>query len=150
MSKQAKRDSRHKNFTTFQDFIDVTTKIWDRYLQTIYRFPLELMDGGSLLYPNIALFVETNRYYVLELFGSDEIFKGLTVKKHKEPNIYKYLYQFPIESVSNPAFRFAGVENGLVNLMLSGAKTIEVFENRFGFIRNPKQLTTFRFVNATG
>ncbi len=88
MSKKTK-DNRntYKKQITFQQFIDVTTEIWDKYLRTIARLPLELVNGGSLLYPNIALFIQTNEHYILELFGSNEIFNGLTVKTHKEPNI---------------------------------------------------------------
>jgi hypothetical protein len=47
---------------TFQNFIDVTTKAWKKYLHDFYELDKELVDGGLLLYPNIALFVETDKY----------------------------------------------------------------------------------------
>ena len=103
MSKKYKHDRNH---TAFQKFVKITTDVWDRYLRTIANLPLELVGGGSLLYPNIALFVRTNRHYILELFGSSEAYKSLSIKTHEEPNIHKYLYQFELEKEeeSTPLF----------------------------------------------
>ena len=93
----SKKSKRNRNHTGFQKFVKITTDVWDSYLRTITNLPLELVGGGSLLYPNIALFVQTNSHYILELFGSSEVYKGLSVKTHEEPNINKYLYQFELK-----------------------------------------------------
>src|SRR5205085_11488239 len=106
----------------------VTTDVWDRYLRTIANLPLELVEGGSLLYPNIALFVQTNSHYILELFGSSEVYKGLSVKTHEEPHINKYLYQFELEKEENSTPLFSASSNtanpvtnaGMTNFVLSG------------------------------
>src|SRR5205809_4749998 len=134
---------------TFQDFINVSTNAWNRYLRKVFGWGIELVDGGSLLYPNVALFVETDKYYLMELFGSGREFKGLSVKKHKEPNIYKYLYQFSTEGTEP---NFGSIANaastGFVDLTLSGPKSVENFETRFHYLKYFKQLSTLKFINA--
>ena len=137
---------------TFQQFIDVTAETWDNYLRTIARLPFELVDRGSLLYPNIALFVQTQEHYILELFGSNEVFNGLTVKTHKEPNIYRYLYQFPPEEDFTPVFtNERNLTNaGMSDLVIGGSKTIEKFESRFQFLQSYKEGTIIRGIHTTG
>ena len=54
--------SQNKNLSSFQNFIDVTAKVWKKYLRGIYELDKMLMDGGLLLYPNVALFIETGKY----------------------------------------------------------------------------------------
>src|SRR5258708_40201293 len=112
MSKKAKRNrNADRGHMAFQKFIEITTEILDSYLRTIARLPLELVDGGSLLYPNIALFVRTNRHYILELFGSSEVYTGLSIKTHEEPNINKYLYQFELEEEEESTPLFSASSN---------------------------------------
>ncbi len=153
MSKKSKRKrNAHKNQMTFQQFIDVTTETWDTYLRTFARLPLELVDGGSLLYPNIALFVQTDEYFILELFGSNEVFTGLTVKTHREPNIYKYLYQFAVEEEFNPLFTSGPnlTDAGMIDLVIGGSDSIEKFESRFKFLQYYKQGSIIRGIDTTG
>lgn len=153
MSKKPRpKRNAHKNQMTLRQFIDVTTETWDTYLQTIARASFELADGGSLLYPNIALFVQTNEYYILELFGSNEAFTGLTVKTHREPDIYKYLYQFPVKEEFKPVFATEdNITNaGMIGFVVSGSQTIEKFENRFQFLQYYKQGMTMRGRDMTG
>lgn len=137
---------------TFQNFIDITAKVWKKYLHDIYELDKELVNGGLLLYPNMALFVETDKYYLMELFGSNEVFNGLRVKRHKEQNIYKYLYQFPVKGIE-PSFEIIAnaAESGFYNLTLSGPQSLENFESRFNFIKySNKQSATLQFNNANG
>jgi hypothetical protein len=139
---------------SFRQFTDVSNDVWDKYLRTIARLPLELADGGSLLYPNIALFVRTNRHYILELFGNSEVFNGLSVKTHEEPNIYKYLYQFEAEEEFKPLF-FTTEPNiitdaGIIDFVLGGPEMIEKFEKRFEFIQHYKQGTILKGKDTIG
>jgi hypothetical protein len=143
----SKKSKRKRYDTGFQKFIEITTDVWDSYLRTIANLPLELVGGGSLLYPNIALFIRANRHYILELLGSSEAYKGLSVKTHEEPNINKYLYQFELkkEDESTPLFSTSSntttpVTNaGMTNLVLCGSTAIEKFEKRFEFVQPYKQ-----------
>ena len=147
MPKKSKKTQRGRNAdrnqVAFQQFIKFSIEIWDRYLRAIASLDLELVDGGSILYPNIALFVRTGRHYILELLGSCEVYHGLSVKTHTEPDIHKYLYQFEFKMKEevNPIIKISSnlVNSGLVDLVLSGPATIEEFEKRFGFILPYKQ-----------
>ena len=155
MSKKSKRNrNADRKHETFQQFIKITTEIWDSYLRAIASLDLELIEGGSLLYPNIALFVRTNRYYILELLGSSEVYHGLSVKTHTEPDIHKYLYQFEFgtKEGTNPIFKASSnaVNSGMIDLVLSAPATIEKFEKRFEFIQPYKQGSILRGINTSG
>jgi hypothetical protein len=92
-----------------------------------------------------------SKYYLMELFGSNEIFKGLKVKTHKEQNIYKYLYQFSAEGIEQEFGIFANArENGFIDLALGRPQSLENFESRFNFLKYDKQPTTIQFNNAKG
>ncbi len=155
----SKKSKRNRNHTGFQKFVKATTDVWESYLRTIANLPLELDGGGSLLYPNIALFVRTNSHYILELFGSSEVYKALSVKTHEESNINKYLYQFELEKEEESTPLFSASSNtttpvtnaGMTNLVLSSPAAIEKFEKRFAFVQPYKQgYSIIKGINTSG
>jgi len=64
----------------FREFMRINLKAWNNYLGKIFR---SIRSGktrlgtGALLYPNIALFTETDVHFILELFGAAREFDGL-------------------------------------------------------------------------
>ena len=158
MSKKSRKTKRDRNAdrsnSSFQQFAKITTEMWEGYLRFIANLDYELVDGGSLLYPNIALFVQTDKHYILELLGSSEVYKGLSVKTHTEPNIHKYLYQFEFgtNSEANPVIMLSSnaANSGMTDLILTGPEIIDKFEKRFEFIQPYKQGSILKGINASG
>jgi hypothetical protein len=133
----------------FNEFVQGSVDFWDRYLRS-------LSDGiaggdirlgkGMLLFPNIALFTETNDHYVLELFGAQTSFSGLQVKKHKESSTLMYLYQFSPEQ-EGPTLHLNGRGHGFNTIAISRDVSLPdillpgTFKERFAFIdRWPSQV----------
>lgn len=81
----------------FDEFIEINLEEWNKFFEFIFCLFSERvwrLRTGILLYPNIALFVESDDHYILELFGATTKFNGLEKKIHRLPSTLGYLNQF--------------------------------------------------------
>ena len=84
----------------FNSFISASLDHWNSYFRVmslLFKSGRLRLEQGKVFYPNVALFTETDDHFIIELFGADEEFKGLTRKQHKERSTLKYLYQFSFD-----------------------------------------------------
>ena len=75
----------------FNEFITLNIEYWNKYFKNLYTKIKKKeinLEEGMLLYPNIMLFTETDKHFILELFGAQRDFKGLKSKTNKK-NISK-------------------------------------------------------------
>jgi len=90
-------------------------------------------SGGSVLYPNILLVTNCSGFYVAELVGAKSEFSGLTVKKHKEKSIYRYLSQFD-DSEPEPLLHLNASNLGYSGLCLSQNVDFNALISRFPLV----------------
>jgi len=86
--------------------------------------------GGIILYPNILIVSNCNGFYVAELMGAKRDFEKLTVIRHKEKSIYRYLNQFD-SSEPDPCLHMDGKQHGFRFLRLSQSAEAEALSIRF-------------------
>ncbi|HEC30450.1 MAG TPA: DUF4263 domain-containing protein [Candidatus Yonathbacteria bacterium] len=117
----------------FEKFVTEIKAIWVQYLTYVYEMQTNGSldsNGGSVLYPNIILVTSCSGFYVAELVGATSEFSGLTVKRHKEKSIYRYLSQFD-DSEPDPCMYLDGSNHGFRFLCLAQEADFEALENRF-------------------
>lgn len=120
----------------FDKFIEETRAWWSAYLHTVssaQRTGNLDTKGGKVLYPNILLLTECSGYYVAELLGATESFNGLTIKRHEEQSIYRYLSQFD-DSQPDPLIHLDGACHGFRFLCLAHDADFDAIKNRFPHI----------------
>lgn len=130
----------------FDEFVEINLKEWNEYFESVFCLISEgiwKLGTGILLYPNIALFVETDDHYIFELFGATKNFNGLEKKIHRESSTLKYLYQFD-SGQEGPTFEMRGRCNGFSNLIISRDADYEALKKRFGFSERWKTKLNFR------
>ncbi|WP_082954482.1 Shedu anti-phage system protein SduA domain-containing protein [Acidihalobacter prosperus] len=117
----------------FETFVTETKSIWVQYLAYVSTMQANGnldSNGGSVLYPNILLVTNCSGFYVAELVGVTKIFNGLTVKRHKEKSIYRYLSQFD-DSEPDPLVHMDGSNHGFRFLCLAQKADFKALEKRF-------------------
>jgi hypothetical protein len=105
----------------FDKFVEETRSWWSTYLQAVSKAQREgrLDSGGKkVLYPNMLLVTNCSGYYVAELIGATMKFESLSVKRHKEKSIYRYMSQFD-DSDPDPIFHLDGAGQGMRFLCLA-------------------------------
>jgi hypothetical protein len=117
----------------FEKFESEVKDIWHRYLKFISdmdaRGNLD-SKGGSVLYPNILLVTNCSGFYIAELVGAVREYQGLTLKRHKEKSIYRYLNQFD-DSEPDPCMHLDGAGTGFRFLCLAQDADFKAVSERF-------------------
>jgi hypothetical protein len=120
----------------FDKFVRETVSWWNRYLAWIAdqqkRGNLD-SKGGTVLFPNILLVIEVRGFLIAELIGARKEFTKLTVKRHKEKSIYRYLSQFD-DDVPDPLIHLNAAHNGFRFICLAQEADFEIVKKRFPFI----------------
>lgn len=117
----------------FEKFVTEIEAIWAQYLTYVCTMQANGnldSNGGSVLYPNILLVSNCSGFYVAELVGATSKFTGLTVKRHKEKSIYRYLSQFD-DSEPDSVMHMNGSNHGFRFLCLAQEADFKTIENRF-------------------
>lgn len=120
----------------FDKFVEETRAWWSAYLRAVssaQRTGNLDTKGVKVLYPNILLVTKCSGYYVAELIGATENFHGLTVKRHEERSIYRYMSQFD-DSQPDPLLRLDGSCNGFRFLCLAHDADFNAIKSRFPHI----------------
>ena len=94
----------------FDKFVLEIKSILKDYLKHVSNLQAEghlNSNGASILYPNILIVTNCSGFYIAELVGATSKYRGLTVKKHKEKSIYRYLNQFD-DSEPDPLMHIEG------------------------------------------
>jgi len=134
----------------FEKFIDQVSAYWRDYLSALNRAAgrglLNFPSGHTLLFPNMILFTNCSGYYTCELFGLSRQYKGLTVKRHVEASVYRYLSQL-YDDEPDPIF---AVDRGLSlsGFTLSTAGSLDKVAMRFPCVEVQK--TTLTRTNGRG
>lgn len=105
----------------------------DSYLKYIAEMQIKgnlNSNGGSVLYPNILLVTDCSGFYVAELIGALATYQGLSIKRHKEKSIYRYLSQFD-DSEPDACMRLDGAAAGFGFLCLAQDADFDVVKKRF-------------------
>ena len=126
----------------FKDFVDSSAYLWNNYFSKLDNDISKgavVLGTGKLLYPNLALFTETNDHFLLELLGADSHFNGLKLFTQKYPSTSQYFTQFEGQQ-ENPIFELGGRNSVIHTLMLSNDVDLLAVKERFGFIAD--QLTS--------
>lgn len=120
----------------FDKFVKETGSFWSSYLNRM----AELQKRGNLdskngvvLYPNILIVNEFYGFFVAELIGARKEYGGMTIKRHKEKSIYRYLSQFD-DDMSAPAMHLNGSQIGFRFLCIAQEADFEEVKKRFPFI----------------
>lgn len=86
----------------FDEFTKFSLSAWREYFSHVSNMATKnclRSWGGAPLYPNIMFVTNCDDFFVVELFGASPVYAGLTLKKGKSQDIYKYLNQFDCEVV---------------------------------------------------
>jgi Domain of unknown function (DUF4263) len=123
----------------FKDFRDISLSQLNSYFEIIQDSAARTFDKskGSVLFPNLALFIETDEHFVVELFGMNDSFLGLNEKTHKERSIVNYLAQDRLIG-NGEAGRFTlegGISGGISGIFIRREFDYEIFRQRFPFHR---------------
>lgn len=117
----------------FEKFVSEVRDIWDRYLKYVSDMQSKGnldSNGGSVLYPNILLVTNCAGFYIAELVGAVTEYQGLTLKRHKEKSIYRYLNQFD-DSEPDPCMHLDGAGIGFRFLCLAQEADFKAVAERF-------------------
>ena len=118
---------------TFDEFRRTHFNLWNRYFKRVYDDivgrKVELQEG-TLLFPNMVVYVETNDHYLAELFGASTKFTQLVPKLHRESSVTKYLSQFS-ETLVSPKVTLSG-RGSLKRFLISRRIDMAKVEERFG------------------
>ncbi|MBL4981690.1 hypothetical protein [Pseudomonas fluorescens] len=116
-----------------EQFTELTLAYWRAYFTRLARAVKngEIDTGGkTILYPCILLVTSCNGIFVAELLGASVKYVGLSLKKSKEPSIYKLLSQF--DDSSNAAiFRCDAACNGFYGVCFARSVDVESVKKRF-------------------
>lgn len=117
----------------FDKFVKETRSWWSTYFQAVSKAQREgNLDsrGKKIFFPNILLLTKCSGYYVAELIGATERFEPLSVKRHEEKSIYRYLSQFD-DSTPDPLFHLNAACHGMQFLCLAHDADYDGIKNRF-------------------
>lgn len=120
----------------FDKFIEETKKWWTSYFNLIRHEHSKgniNTEGNKILYPNILLVTNCSGFYVAEFIGATEKFNGLTLKKHEDLSIYRYLSQFD-DSTPDPILCLDSERHILSGLCLAHEADFEALKDRFPHI----------------
>lgn len=120
----------------FERFVEESRAWWSAYLQAVSRAQRAgniVTNGAKVLYPNILLVTRCSGYYVAELIGATEKFHGLSVKRHEEKSIYRYLSQFD-DTEPDPLCHLDSSVVGFRFLCLAHGADFDAIKNRFPHI----------------
>ncbi len=120
----------------FEKFVKKTNSWWNTYLTSIadHQKRGHINSGGrKVLFPNILLATEASGFFVAELIGATEEFKGLMVKTHKGKSIYCYLSQFD-DVEPDAALRLNAAFIGFRFLCIAQQADFDAVKKRFPFI----------------
>lgn len=134
----------------FGKFVKLNLKIWNQYFRKISSLINQrkmALKEGTLFFPNMALFTETDKHYILELLGATKDFCGLEVKTHKESSTLKYLYQFETKQ-TGPSFALGARDTGFSYLFLSRQADLDALRKRFAF--SEKWLSRLNSTSGSG
>ncbi|MDT3419638.1 hypothetical protein QF008_001369 [Pseudomonas protegens] len=134
----------------FENFTEQTKQKWNSYLKSISIAHKEgrlNTENKKILYPTMLIFSQCNDYYIAELIGASEKLHPLTIKKHKETSILRYLGQFDNKQ-SNPIIHLSGKCSELNSLCLSHTHDLDEINQRFPHLKLQK--TTLLRENTYG
>jgi hypothetical protein len=117
----------------FDKYISEIKSVFEDYFKDIFKMQLNgniESNGGSVLYPNILLVTNCSGFYIAELIGAVSKYNGLSVKKHKESSIFRYLSQFD-DSEPDSCVNFNGKRNSVRFMCLAQDADFEAVEKRF-------------------
>lgn len=117
----------------FDKFIQEVKEGLDKYFKYVSQMQAQgnlYSNGGSILFPNILLVTNCSGFYIAELVGAVRNYKGLTLKRHTESSIYRYLSQFD-DSYPDSCMHLNGAQNGFRNLCLAQDADLESVKERF-------------------
>ncbi|WP_434631071.1 hypothetical protein J3P84_13580 [Pseudomonas sp. Z1-29] len=116
----------------FEDFVSQVSAIWRHYFTGVSKHKSEgnLVSDGRPLFPNMILFTKCKGFYICELFGASESYKGLVIKRNEQPSVYRYLDQFDGKS-SSPLF---AIGSGGVSYSLGTSRALDSIQVRFPYI----------------
>jgi len=120
----------------FRDFYNVNLQEWNKYFELLFgniSCGLIRLGTGKLLFPNLALFTETDDHFIFELFGAASDYTGLKPFRQKSSSTTRYLGQFDIQEEA-PIFVFSGRNCLISTLLLSREADLEAVKTRFGFV----------------
>ncbi|WP_375415911.1 Shedu anti-phage system protein SduA domain-containing protein [uncultured Hymenobacter sp.] len=131
----------------FHQFVNVTHSWWSSHFKKvaqhqqegtlIKRRPIEYSGGVEIiLYPNIILVSEIGGLYVAELIGASEFYQGLTLKRHKEDSLNRYLNQFEDSGEKqNPSMTISGTSRvEVLDVCLAQGGDITSLRHRFPYL----------------
>lgn len=88
-----------------------------------------------MLFPNIALFTETEHHYLVELLGASHGFFEFRVKKHEQASTEQYISQFDVDTEeSEPALKLDGRRHQMRKMCVSHDLDIKALKKRFRHI----------------
>lgn len=88
---------------------------------------------GRVLFPNLALFTETDDHFILELLGATDDFTRLKPFLHKCSSTSRYLGQFDVQEKA-PLFELGARNTEISTFLLSREVDLDAVKRRFGFI----------------
>ncbi|MGN7309925.1 hypothetical protein ACTHQ4_02395 [Alkalicoccobacillus gibsonii] len=119
-----------------RDFKKIVYERLNAYYEKSNRnLNLSYHNPGTLLYPNVLLYVETKDHFLFELLGFKEKYEGLSKKYHPMNSTEEYLYQFKSDNdIKGKALLTLAGENHRFSSLKISRKSHELnLENRFGF-----------------
>ncbi|MEZ9711635.1 Shedu anti-phage system protein SduA domain-containing protein [Vibrio cyclitrophicus] len=117
----------------FEKFVSEIKILLENYLNYVYKMQVAgnlKSNGRSVLYPNILLVTNCSGLYVAELVGATSTFQGLTVKRHKEKSIYRYMSQFD-DSEPDGGLYLDGTNHGICGMCLTQEADFDAVKKRF-------------------
>lgn len=119
----------------FVDFQNTTLSYWNSYLEKLYNNRQQIKSsnfGTTILFPTMALMLNFDDFYAIELIGVSKHFKKLVPKIHKEKSIYKYISQFKSDH-ETPTFEVN--ENArFKNICFSNTMNFEIIKEKYPFV----------------
>lgn len=117
----------------YEKFLEKISSMWKAYFVQVEGARrdgrLEPSEGYRIFFPNMMVVTSCEGYFVCELVGVDEVYGGLSVRRHKGKTIYGYLSQFD-DSKPDPMF-FIEKSATFSNLVLSQKADIVEVGKRF-------------------
>ena len=119
----------------FGQFTKDVHDFWTRYLKTICEHQKngQIQSTGLLFYPNFLLAIDAGDFYFAELIGARRQFEGLTVRKHRDTSIYRFLSQFD-DSEPDPLISLGAAQNGFRWLCMGHDFEINDLKARFPYL----------------
>lgn len=119
----------------FDHFTNQSQEFWTNYFRKIAELQKkgQIRSNGTLFYPNFLLSIDAGDFYMAELAGARRQFEGLTIRKHREASVYRFLSQFD-DSKPDPVFTLDASHNRLQRLCLGHDFEIDALTTRFPFL----------------